>query len=63
MIDYMMEKHHERIRELAKLPMVGMRFAGIILRWEQNHEEPPPAEPVANSTYVAIIPHPVSPLT
>lgn len=54
MIDYMMEKHHERIRELAKLPMVGMRFAGIILRWEQNHEEPPPAEPVANSTYVQL---------
>lgn len=49
-IDYMMDKHGERVRELAKLPMVGMRFAGIILRWEQNHEEPPPAEPVANST-------------
>ncbi|KAG8698285.1 Platinum sensitivity protein [Ceratobasidium sp. 394] len=49
-IDYMMDKHGERVRDLAKLPMVGMRFAGIVLRWEQNHEEPPPAEPVANST-------------
>ncbi|CAE6455844.1 unnamed protein product [Rhizoctonia solani] len=49
-IDYMMEKHEARIRELAKHPMVGMRFAGIILRWEQNHEEPPPTESVANST-------------
>ncbi|KAG9122367.1 Platinum sensitivity protein [Ceratobasidium sp. 392] len=49
-IDYMMDKHGERVRELAKLPMIGMRFAGIVLRWEQNHEEPPPAEAVANST-------------
>ncbi|KDN50881.1 hypothetical protein RSAG8_00508, partial [Rhizoctonia solani AG-8 WAC10335] len=49
-IDYMMEKHEARIRELAKHPMVGMRFAGIILRWEQNHEEPPPSESIANST-------------
>ncbi|KAG8763581.1 Platinum sensitivity protein [Ceratobasidium sp. 423] len=49
-IDYMMDKHEARVRELAKHPMVGMRFAGIILRWEQNHEEPPPTESVANST-------------
>ncbi|EUC57696.1 component of IIS longevity pathway SMK-1 protein, partial [Rhizoctonia solani AG-3 Rhs1AP] len=49
-IDYMMEKHETRVRDLAKHPMVGMRFAGIILRWEQNHEEPPPTESIANST-------------
>ncbi|KAJ1308579.1 hypothetical protein OPQ81_004278 [Rhizoctonia solani] len=49
-IDYMMDKHEARVRDLAKHPMVGMRFAGIILRWEQNHEEPPPTESVANST-------------
>lgn len=48
-----MDKHEARVRELAKHPMVGMRFAGIILRWEQNHEEPPPTESVANSTCVA----------
>ncbi|CEL59479.1 putative protein C216,01c OS=Schizosaccharomyces pombe (strain 972 / ATCC 24843) GN=SPBC216.01c PE=2 SV=3 [Rhizoctonia solani AG-1 IB] len=49
-IDYMMDKHEARVRELSKHPMVGMRFAGIILRWEQNHEEPPPTESIANST-------------
>ncbi|QRW15976.1 Serine/threonine-protein phosphatase [Rhizoctonia solani] len=49
-IDYMIDKHEARVRELAKHPMVGMRFAGIILRWEQNHEEPPSTESVANST-------------
>ncbi|ELU45896.1 nucleus protein [Rhizoctonia solani AG-1 IA] len=45
-----LHKHEARVRELAKHPMVGMRFAGIILRWEQNHEEPPSTESVANST-------------
>ena len=36
-ISHILEKYEDRIRALASLPIVGPRFSGFVLRWEQNN--------------------------